>query len=453
MQVQFIIAIYFLALIVVGIFSFFKIKTPTDFYVAGKKAGFIPVSGSLLATILGGSAILGTIELGQQIGWAALWLLFSAAIGLLFLVPLSKFVKRFGNFTLPELLGKFYGKQTEIIASIIIPVAWLGIVAAQIIAAAKILNGLNIVDYNMAALIAGFVFVIYTLIGGQHSIIKTDTIQSVLIIAGLIVITFYAINHPNSGAVKSFSPHLLFNEKFKLFDLLVLLLTYSVTFVVGPDIYSRLFCAKDEKTASKSVLIVAFILIPLSFALTYLGIYSTKVESNGIIDFAEHLLPGWMYGLFLAALLSAVMSSADTTLLTSSIILGELITGNLDKKSSMILTRILIVVLGISSILIALFVNSIIQSLLFALTLFSGAFTIPTLLGLLRVEVDKRRIIPAIIAGGAIALSGKIINVYLNELAGNVVTISAFAISTILLFPFSPNKKKKAKADSIKSAL
>ncbi|MCG6190593.1 sodium:solute symporter family protein [Maribellus maritimus] len=443
MQIQIIIAVYFLALIVIGVFSFFKIKTPGDYYVAGKKAGFIPVSGSLLATLLGGSAILGTIELGQQIGWAALWLLFSAASGLLFLVPLSKYVKRFGNYTLPELLGKFYGKRAEIIASAVIPVAWLGIVAAQIIAAAKILNGLHIVSYYPAAIVSGVVFIVYTLIGGQHSIIKTDTIQSVLIIAGIIFITFYAVKHPTSGEVEHFSPALLFNNNFKPFDLLILLLTYSVTFVVGPDIYSRLFCAKDEKTASKSVLTVALILIPLSFALTYLGIYSNTVESAGIIDFAEHLLPGWMYGLFLAALLSAVMSSADTTLLTSSIILGELATGDLSGKSSIKLTRLLVIILGVTSIFIALFVNSVIQSLLFALTLFSGAFTVPTLFGLLRIKVDNKQIIPAIVAGGTIALTGKIVNTYFNDLTGNIIIIFSFLISTIILFSTTIKKQRK----------
>ena len=75
MQVKIIIAVYFLVVLAVGFFSFFKIKTPADYYVSGKRAGLIPVSGSLLATILGGSAILGTIELSQKIGWAALWFL------------------------------------------------------------------------------------------------------------------------------------------------------------------------------------------------------------------------------------------------------------------------------------------------------------------------------------------------------------------------------------------
>lgn len=442
MQVKIIILIYFLGVLIIGVLSYFKIKTPDDYYVAGKKAGLIPVSGSLLATILGGSAILGTIELSQQIGWAALWFLFSAAIGLLILVPLSKKVKRFGNFTLPELLGKFYGKKTEIIASVIIPVAWLGIVAAQIIAAAKILSGLDVVNYSQGAIIAGVVFIVYTLFGGQHSILKTDTLQSVLILFGLISIFYFSLLNPVPAEFETFNFQRIFNSSFNFIDLIILLLTYSVTFVVGPDIYSRIFCAKNEKTASRSVFIVAVILIPVSIILTYLGIYSVHTETPGIVSFAEHLLPGWGYGLFIAALLSAVMSSADTTLLTSSIILSELITGNLAKVSSMKLTRILVIVLGLSSILIAIYVTSIIQALLFALTLFSGAFTIPTLLGLLKIEINNNRIITAIIVGGALALFGKIINTNINELAGNIIIISSFLVSLIVVF-FPKTKMEK----------
>jgi solute:Na+ symporter, SSS family len=80
MQVKIVIAIYFLTVFAVGVYAYFKVKTPSDYYISGKRAGLIPVSGSLLATILGGSAILGTIELSQKIGWAALWFLGSATL-------------------------------------------------------------------------------------------------------------------------------------------------------------------------------------------------------------------------------------------------------------------------------------------------------------------------------------------------------------------------------------
>src|SRR5690606_4647860 len=192
----------------------------------------------------------------------------------------------------------------------------------------------------------------------------------------------------------------LFDENFSAIDLLILVLSYSVTFIVGPDIYSRIFCAKDEKTATRAVVTVALILIPVSFGLTLLGIYSAHTGSNEIMSFAQHLLPGWFYGLFIAALLSAVMSSADTTLLTSSVILSELIHSDMEDPKAFRLTRILIAGLGILSIVIALFVTSILQSLLLALTFFSGAFVVPMLAGLLEKKVVVNQITAAMLTGG-----------------------------------------------------
>jgi len=433
MQTELTILIYFAFIIGIGVYSAFKIKKPSDYYVAGKKAGLIPVSGSLLATILGGSAILGTIELSQTTGWAALWFLFCASLGLFALLPLSKYVRRFGNYTLPELLGSFYGKKAETISSIIIPLAWLGIVAAQIIAAAKILNGLGFVSYQNAAIISAIIFVIYTLLGGQLSILKTDTLQAILIIAGLLALFIFAGQNTLSNTVEPLKFRMLFNASFTVIDLMILVLTYSVTFVVGPDIYSRVFCAKNEKTASQSILLVACILIPISFILTYLGVFSQQ-SGSGIISFAENLLPGWVYGLFIAALLSAVMSSADTTLLTSSMILSELITGDLEQKKSLQLTRYIIVGMGIISLIVALYVTSIIQALLLALTFFSGAFVVPTLAGLLKLNINKDRIVLAMLLGGATALSGKTIHISSYELIGNIIIISSYLVNTLILF-------------------
>ncbi|MEN8117335.1 MAG: sodium:solute symporter family protein [Bacteroidota bacterium] len=436
MQAEITILIYFVFILGIGVYSAFRIKKPADYYVAGNRAGMIQVSGSLLATILGGSAILGTIELSHETGWPALWFLFCAAIGLFALVPVSKYVKRFGNYTLPDLLGTFYGKKAEVIASVIIPVAWLGIIAAQIIAAAKILNGLGFLSYQNAAITAGLVFIVYTLLGGQLSILKTDTLQSVLIVAGLVMIFIFSISTPGNIEVEPLKLNSLFNSSFTVVDLIILFLTYSVTFIVGPDIYSRVFCAKNEKTATRSIVVVAIILIPISFVLTWLGIFSGQGENSGIVSFAGNLLPAWAYGLFIAALLSAVMSSADTTLLTSSMILSELFTGNLDKKKALLLTRYIIVVMGILSLGIALFVTSIIQSLLLALTFFSGAFVVPTLAGLLKLNVNKKMVVTAMIAGGLTALSGKLINLFIDDLTGNLIIISSYLINSLLLLKY-----------------
>lgn len=436
MQVKIIIAVYFLVVLVVGVYSYFKIKTPADYYISGKRAGLISVTGSMLATILGGSAILGTVELSRNQGWPAIWFLCSAAFGLFLLIPLIKNINRIGHFTMPELLGTFYGRKAKLIASVIIPVAWIGIVTVQIIAAAKILAGLGFISYNHSAILAGLVFIIFTLVGGQIGILRTDTLQSAILLAGLLIVFLFSVFNSDLKSVETFHFDALFNDSFKPVDLLILILTYSTTFVIGPDIYSRVFCAKNEKIASQSILITAFLLITIAFALTWLGFFSDRNENSGIISFAALNLPDWIYGLFIAALLSAIISSG-TTLLNAAMILSELTSGNLVHKNALKITQMYIVIIGALSIVIALFITSIIQTLLFALTIFSGAFFVPTLAGLLNLKVNKKRVVFAIFAGGLVALTGKIIQNFNNETTGNFIIISTYILSALLLFiPF-----------------
>ena len=429
-----IILAYFLVVAGIGFYSRFKVKDINDFYIAGRKAGYFPLTGSLFATILGSSAILGTIEMGQKIGWPAIWFLLSASVGLFLLVPLSMKVRRLGNYTFPELLARFYGKRAERMAALIIPVAWIGVVAAQVIGGARILESLNFFDYKTGAFISGSVFITYTLFGGQISILKTDLFQAFLIITGFIVIFIVAVQNQAVLHMDKLNSDAIFNSSFGVLDLLILFLTYSVTFLVGPDIYSRIFCASDEKIARKMVLSVAILLIPMAFILTFLGIFSHLLHGDNIIAFASHLLPEWGYALFAASLLSAVMSSADTTLLSSSIILSELVHGGFENKSSLRTTYIFIAITGLLAILISLYVTSIIQALLFALTFFSGAFFVPMIAGLINLRTNKNRVVFAMYNGGFIALAGKIIASYYDENIGNAMIISAFLINSFLLF-------------------
>ena len=438
MQVKIIIAVYFLVVLAVGVYSWFKVKTPADYYISGKRAGLISVTGSMLATILGGSAILGTVELSRNLGWPAIWFLCCAAFGLLLLIPLIKNINKIGHFTMPELLETFYGRKAKLIASVIIPIAWIGIVAVQIIAAAKILAGLGFISYNHSAILSGLVFIIFTLVGGQVGILRTDTLQSVILLTGLFVVFLFSLTNSNLTPVETFHFDALFNDSFKPFDLIILILTYSTTFVVGPDIYSRVFCAKNEKVASQSILITAFLLITIAFALTWLGFFSETNENDGIISFAALKLPDWIYGLFIAALLSAIISSG-TTLLNAAMILSELTTGNLHHKKALSYTHFYIIIIGAASIIIALYITTIVQTLLFALTIFSGAFVVPTLAGLLNLKVNKKRVAIAIIAGGVIALSGKIIHDFYNDFIGSCVILSTYVINAVLLF--TPFKK------------
>jgi SSS family solute:Na+ symporter len=80
--------------------------------------------------------------------------------------------------------------------------------------------------------------------------------------------------------------------------------------------------------------------------------------------------------------------------------------------------------------------------LLFALTFFSGAFVIPTLAGLLNLKVNKKRAVTAIITGGLLALSGKIIHDFYNDFAGSCIILLTYIINALILFIPSAEKQK-----------
>ena len=436
-----ILLVYALILFLIGIYSFLKIKTPFDYFLAGKKTGVWQVSGSLLATILGGSAILGTIGLSETQSWASAWYILAASLGLFGLLPIVRKVYSQGKFTLPELIGQYYGESARKVTSLIIPIAWLGIVAAQIIAGAQILVSFFSMTYSSGVLLTGIIFIIYTYIGGQVSIMKTDLFQAFFILAG-VILTAFMIPAGQLPALPDFKSYFPFNAHFSPFDLFILMLTFSSTFVVGPDIYSRVFCAKDSKTAFRSVLVVALILVPFGFVLSYVGIYAATFHSgaqnsSALVNLSNTILPEWATGILVAALISAVLSTAATTLLTASMILSELFHKDINNQRSFRQTKLFIIVVGVLSMIISLKVTSIVSSLLMALSFYSGAFIIPMVAALFNLPFNKRFSIAAMLSGGILALSGKVMMTFSDLETGQYVLISGFILNALLIFlPF-----------------
>lgn len=427
---EIILILYFFIVVIVGFISFGQIKNNKDFFIAGKNAGVYQVAGSLLASILGSSAILGSVDFAYDVGWAGSWLMLCGALGLLILYPLTKFIKNFQGYNLPDLLGNFYGEEVQRISSFIIPIAWLGIVASQIMGAAKIITIISTFTYIEGVWLSGFVFIVYTMLGGQFSIIKTDMIQLIFILLGLLVVFFYISSEP---LTKEALP--LINHKFGYIDLLVMILTYSTTYIVGPDIYSRLFCAKNEKTMKMSILIAIVVLIPLGFILAKLGIYGAEMfndvgKNSVLLMIADSKLPNILSFLLYLALLSAVISSADTTLLTASSLFTQGLIKNLKSEKAVFISRVLTAVFGVGAIIIALKMKYILSTLLMALTIYSGAFIIPTFVGMFGYRARKEVVITAIVVGGFVATLGK----YYPGNTGKYIAIAAFILNGLILY-------------------
>ena len=423
--------VYLVFLILIAVRSARHVKDIPDFFVARKGASAKAVAGSLVATILGGSAVIGAIDSGARLGGAATWFMLVGALGLFALIPFAGRAYQHGKYALPDLVENLYGKGPRLVASLVIPVAWTGIVAAQIIAAAKLLMTFTTLGYTAAAIIAAAVFTGYTLAGGQLSILRTDFLQACLIILGLVVLAGFALME---GVTLQGAPSFPFNTNFSPLDLFLLILTYGTTYTAGPDIFSRVFCAKDTVTAKRAIAMAALTLIPVAFVIGFLAVYGVglgDVQGARITAIANQVLPQPLIPLIALALLSVVLSSADTTLLSSSVIICRLF-----RLGSISRARIVILLNGVVALLLALVFTDIIGTLLLALAVYAGAFTVPILWGLLGLKAKPKFVAVAIVAGGILALAGKLCPALPGALGahtGDILMIAAFVVNGVIL--------------------
>jgi SSS family solute:Na+ symporter len=304
-------------------------------------------------------------------------------------------------------------------------IAWTGIVAGQIVAAGKILETLLKAPPSLLMIITAVVFITYTLLGGQHSVVRTDTVQSLIIIIAILVSIPLCLN--KVGGVLSLKETLgadafsfPVNSHFTWKTLATYLFLVGSSYLVGPDIYSRIFCARNKKTARSATLIVALASVPFAFMIALIGMSARVLfpQINPEASFPtiiSHIFPVGLNGLIIAALLSAMMSSADTCLLTTSTILSmdvikPFLKLDLSEKRLLFLSRFFIVLIGLLSLLVALWLKGVISSLLLGYTVYTSGLVFPILLGFWRhkLKLNRTGAISAMVAGGGLALFGKL---------------------------------------------
>ncbi|MHC1630987.1 MAG: sodium:solute symporter family protein [Methanotrichaceae archaeon] len=427
---------YFLAIVVIGIMSAGRSRTLENFYVAGRSLTPVVLTVTLCATILGASSTMGMAGLGFKEGLTGAWWMLSGVIGLVLLsFVFAEKVRATGCYTLPELVGALYDQRVRLGASVLILISWIGVIAAQIVASGKLLNFLFGHDQTVFMIASAVVFVLYAAHGGQQSIVRTDLIQFLVFLAGVLLVLWRALNMTGMEILSDQSfPTSSARSGLEVIDLILIV---GSTYLVGPDIYSRLFSAKNPKIAKRSTLVAALLLIPLAFAMTILGICAGSlfpgIEPEQAIPalMTETLSPAGQ-GIVAAALLSALMSSADTTLLTATSILTLDLYRTLKPESSrphlMKISRAGTISVGSLAMISALLLPEIIATLLSAYTVFAGGLILPVIAGFYkdRLGLTSEGALAALVGGGTVAL-----------LFGQRWPLLGMAVSALLLFGVS----------------
>ncbi len=383
--------IYLGLLLLLGIISYKSIKTYKDFVLAGAKQGTFNISLSLLASMIGGSATIGMLSLVQSKGFPAIWWLGSGAF---FLILQGYFlaspVRSLNAYSLPHLARIVINPSASIYIASIICITWIGIIASQFIALEYLLAlVLPSVNTDLSIGIVAFFVIIYTLLGGQHSIIKTDAVQFIILFLTIfsIFILAYFSNYFSNDAFVMLSPteiinnlgakFELFNPNFGFYDFIYIFLIVGLAYFVGPDIFSRNLSAKDARTAKISTYISAVLLFTFAIIMIYTALWLNNNISasgaNALILFIQEHLPLPLAALLTLGLISALISSADTCLMSTATIISN----DILQSKSLAKLRLIILFVGLLALGLAIYKNIFIALLLSSYAVYVPGVVVP----------------------------------------------------------------------------
>lgn len=417
-----IIVVYFFGLIAIGVVVSRKIQNHEDSVVAGRSFGSFLAGVGKAANLAGGSTSVGGTGYGYTYGISGSWFGIANIIFGLILAPIApriwKAMDR-GRFTsIGEYLGYRFGKKAQIIAGFLNTCTYIGFVAAQIVATATIVTVLLGWDYTVSAVVTTVVVILYTILGGLKAVVYTDCMQIGILYLGIVIILpIIAVNAVGGlSEVWNNIPDAYHSiGSMGWFEIIgvILIPTITAPFTVQST-YSYTAACKDAKSARNcnlwSSLIYAFpafavILIGLCCYVLYPGLASDQDALPRIII---ELLPHGLVGLLLAAILSATMSTSSTCLLCSvNCFLVDVVDvirkekkEDEDPKKKLRLTRILMAVIGVFTLVTSLLYPNIIDLIVLGYAVACGGLLAPVIAAMYSKKATTPACLASMIVGG-----------------------------------------------------
>jgi solute:Na+ symporter, SSS family len=410
-----IIIIYMAVMIGIGIYSKTKIKDSNDYHLAGRRLGPIMLAGTLAATEIGGGSSVGVASKAYgEWGLSAGWYVVAAGIGIFLVSFVAPYMRKAMATTVPEIIGRRYGKSSYIITSILSIVSLTVLTAVQITATATIINVLTGFSMVGAILIAGVGVVFYTYLGGMWSVTLTDFVQFFLIVFGFAIAVPFALSAAGGfdTVINNLPEEQLGFTKIGWKTIIGLIILYFMTFSTGQEAVQRYYSARNEKVAIWGSILCAALMCLYAFIPAVIGLiaksaFPTIEANNALATVSVELLPPLIAGLLLSGVISATLSSASGDMLgVASVyvkdIHGKYINKSLDDQKELKLSKLTVVITGLLAIGISLFSQQIIPLLVFAFTIRSTGPFAAYIFGLLWEKVTPNAGLWSIIIGSIV---------------------------------------------------
>ena len=383
------IAIVILILCSITIYKAIGLKTQAEFLVAGRTLSWPVLVFTLLSSWIGAGSLLAGAENAYKNGFVALWQPLGGWLGLLLIAMIAGRARHFAQFTIPDLLEARYNSAARVLGTIAIVISCTIITSYQFIGGGDILHLIfpQIARTTGLYIIAGFV-IFFTAAAGMASIAYLDLVIGSLVTLTVIVAVPVLLHRSGGWAtVQSSLPatHFEVLGNYSFSGAVGLALPTLLLLIGNQGMYQKFFSAKSESDARKSVIgWIAGTVVLETLLISLAVIASSKLHTDRpreIIPLtAKQALPHILGAILLGGVFAKIISTANNYLFSPATnlihdVYGRFIDPNASEKRTLIVSRVIVVLLGIFAILQATQFESILKAALYAYTVYGAAVT------------------------------------------------------------------------------
>jgi len=459
------IVLYNFLLIGIGFWAKTRTSNQDDFYLGNRGLG--PLVAALSASASSSSAwsLLGVSGAAYVWGLSAVWLLPGVLVGYIvswtWVAPrLMEISQKTGAITLPELLFSSFNEKEKTnllrLTTVIITCSLIVYIAAQFQGAGTAFSSVLGISQELSIIIGALVILIYTFIGGFWAVSLTDSIQAILmffvaLFLPLFLLIFIGGFDDLIFSVKTIGTKAegsLTGVHTGLMGLGFIIGTISIGFAYPgqPFVVNRFMAAKNLKTIRKGRIIAIGWATVIFGGMILLGLcakvmYSTVSNPESVLFFVSQRLFGpVLAGVITAAVLSAIMSTADSQLLAVASSVDRDWKGG--RGTNIASARIAIILVVFFAVILSLFLpETIFTRVVFAWTALGSALVPMVFSKVLRWVVSAK-------AAGMSILTGFLMTVILHQLPDTPGDILERMLPMTLGFIILLSSKNKKTVDS-----
>ncbi len=329
----------------VGLWAMRRTKSTQDFFMAGRQLGIIVASVAVFSSTMSGWGFVGGPGLVYKMGTSSFWMVISTSIGMcITFFLLGKRLRLFAELrepiSLPDAVTARYGSPTtSLLTAVAILLGVMGYLATQILAMATVLQSIladvswiGLLSIQACVAISTAVLVFYCVTGGIIASVYTDLVQGIIMVIAAVLVLVAAITTVDGG-MTGMSQTILADdpEAMSPWGTLGMIgcLSWYFIFVLGacgqPHVITKLMMTRRVEDARHmlpvSVVgygITALLWIAIGLSMRALVLQGVHAELTNADDAASQFLQHYAHpilsGVVFAALLAAIMSTADSFL-------------------------------------------------------------------------------------------------------------------------------------------